>query len=258
MAERHDTPSLRMAWSEAPWDSRVCGFPVLQITDFQVIRPDAAAEMLVFERERDRMGAGLVSCRLSHECLRESMFLEERGFRFIEMLYQPELDLSGYCSGGTDPELEISLARDEELGTLCEIARTAFQNERFKMDPRLDPKISDQRYQNWVASSMCHPTQKLYAIRAEGRPVAFFVTEILEDGTCYWHLNAVAPDAQGHGYGRRAWQGMLQQAVDAGARCVCTCIVARNHRVLNLYAKLDFRFPPPLMTFHWVRKKPLP
>jgi len=46
---------------------------------------------------------------------------------------------------------------------------------------------------------------------------------------------------------------MLHQAREAGAQRVRTCIVARNHRVLNLYAGLGFRFPPPQMTFHWVK-----
>jgi len=253
MAGRLDTPALSMAWSEAPWDSRVYGFPVLQITEIKITGSDTRADMRAFELERDRLGAGLVSCRLSHELLRESMLLEDHGFRFIEMLYQPELELAECRSLEEDSALEISRARDDELAALCAIASTAFQNERFKMDPRLDPELSDQRYQNWVASSMHHPTQKLYAIRAEDRPIAFFVTEMLDDGTCYWHLNAVASSAQGRGYGKRTWQGMLQQALDKGARRVRTCIVARNYRVLNLYAKLGFRFPPPLMTFHWVK-----
>lgn len=255
MAEQVNTPSLRMTWSEAPWDSTVCGFPVMQITAIQVLGPDAGNDIQIFERERDRLGAGLVSCRLSHECLTESMLLEDRGFRFIEMLYQPELDLSNYRCDASMVQLNVSRARDEDLPALKDIAGTSFQNERFKMDPRLDTGVSDQRYQSWVASSLHHHSQELYVIFDGNRPVAFFVTEMLDDGTCYWHLNAVAPDAQGLGYGRRAWVSMLNQASKLGARLVRTSIVARNHRVLNLYASLGFRFPPPLMTFHWVRSK---
>ncbi|MDP1652023.1 MAG: GNAT family N-acetyltransferase [Rhodocyclaceae bacterium] len=255
MVEQLDTPSLRMTWSEAPWDSAVCGFPVMQITAIQVLGPDAGSDIHIFERERDRLGAGLVSCRLPHECLTESMLLEDRGFRFIEMLYQPELDLSNYCCDASIVQLDVTRARDEDLPELMEIARGSFQSERFKMDPRLDPGVSDQRYQNWVASSLHHHAQALYVIREGNRPVAFFVTEMLDDGTCYWHLNAVAPGAQGQGYGRRAWLSMLNLASNIGARRVRTSIVARNHRVLNLYGSLGFRFPPPLMTFHWVRLK---
>lgn len=249
-----DTPRLRLEWVEAPWDTTVFGFPVLQISRMKLLNPNAGEDLAPYEAARDRLGAGLVSCRLSHENLRESMLLEDHGFRFIEMLYQPELDdLQGWDLGAP-PTLGVALAQSGDLPSLEEIAGNAFRNERFHVDPRLDSALGDQRYRRWVKSSFSHAKQRLYSVRDGQRLVAFFVTEMLSDGGCYWHLNAVAPDAQGQGYGRRAWQAMLHHAREEGAKRVSTCIVARNHRVLNLYAQLGFRFPPPLMTFHWVRE----
>lgn len=250
------TRDLDLEWSGAPWDTAVFGFPVLQITRIEVRGPAADPALSAFEAVRDRLGAGLVSCRLAHDRLKESMLLEAHGFRFIEMVYQPELD--DLQIRKLDPESGLSVARAEQvqLPLLLDIAGSAFRNERFHMDPRVDPALGDQRYRNWVMSSLNHPRQRLYALSDGDRLVAFFVTEMLPDGTCYWHLNAVAPQVQGQGYGRRAWLAMLHQAREAGARRVRTCIVARNHRVLNLYARLGFRFPPPMMTFHWVRERP--
>jgi ribosomal protein S18 acetylase RimI-like enzyme len=253
MSEQIDTPALLMAWSLAPWDEAVCGIPVMQITAMQVLNANASKDMRLFERVRDEIGAGLVSCRLPHDQMKESMLLEDHGFRFIEMLYAPEMDLKNFNVNGDAGLLSVRRANDVDLATLLVIAHTAFNNERFKMDPRLDPGISDQRFQNWVASSLHHVTQELYVISDGTRIIAFFVTELLSDGTCYWHLNAVAPDAQGQGFGRRVWLSMLNQAAGAGAQRVRTSIAARNHRVLNLYARLGFTFLPPSMTFHWVR-----
>lgn len=253
MSEQINTSDLMIAWSLAPWDEAVCGFPVIQITSLQVLGNNACADILRFERTRDELGAGLVSCRLPHNQLKESMLLEDLGFRFIEMLYTPELDMTEFKTNADAELLSVRRARAEDLPTLLEIARTAFNNERFKMDLRLDPAISDQRFQNWVASSLHHPSQELHVINDDAYIVAFFVTEQLKDGTCYWHLNAVAPEAQGKGYGRRVWLSMLKQAAGAGAQRVRTSIAARNHRVLNLYARLGFTFLPPSMTFHWVR-----
>ena len=255
MPERLSTSSLQMEWSQAPWDQAVCGFPVMQITTLAVHGMNAGEDMQIFEHERDRVGAGLVSCRLLHECLTESMLLEDHGFRFIEMLYAPELHLSTRQIDQQVAQLVASRAREDDLPALLDIARTSFYNERFKMDPRLDREVSDRRYQNWVVSSLRHSTQELYVIRDGERRIAFFITELLGDGTCYWHLNAVAPDAQGQGYGRRAWVSMLNRAVKIGATRVRTSVVARNHRVLNLYASLGFRLSPPSMTFHWVRSR---
>lgn len=255
MPNQLNTSSLQMSWVEAPWDQVVCGFPVLQITAMEVRGTNADNEMQIFERERDHLGAELVSCRLPHERLTESMLLEDHGFRFIEMIYQPELELSSFKIDKNVPQLTVVRATEGDLPALLNIASNAFHNERFKMDTRLDPGISDQRYQNWVKSSLRHSVQELFVVCDGTRIIAFFVIELQRDGTCYWHLNAVTPDAQGQGYGRRAWLSMLNQATTVGAKRVRTSIVARNHRVLNLYARLGFYFPPPLMTFHWFRPR---
>ena len=249
-----DTSGLQLEWAEAPWDTAIYGFMVLQITRLEVRGRTASQDLVAFERAREATGSGLVSCRLQHDRLRESMLLEEAGFRFIEMLYLPEFDLSTLDAASNDGDLQIVRATQADLPQVLQIAGTAFRNERFHIDPRLSPELSDKRYQSWARSSLCHPTQQLFVISdGEKKVVAFFVTELLSDGTCYWHLNAVAPEYQGNGYGRRAWSAMLEHARVNGARRVRTSIVARNHRVLNLYARLGFRFPPPLMTFHWVR-----
>lgn len=250
-----NTPGLRLAWSEAPWDTAIFGFPVLQISRMEVLDLSAGEDIALFEAARDRLEAGLVSCRLAHERLRESMLLEEHGFRFIEMVFQPELDDLQARDLGDPAGLGVALAEAADLPAVEKIAGSAFRNERFHVDPRLDSALGDQRYRQWVRSSLSHPSQRLYVVWDGGHLVAFFVTEMLADGTCYWHLNAVAPAAQGRGYGRRAWQAMLLRARVEGAKRVRTCIVARNHRVLNLYARLGFRFPPPTMTFHWVKEQ---
>ena len=242
-----------MTWTRAPWDEVVCKFPVILINHFQIIGSNAAADMMLFAEQRERVGSRLVSCRLPHDSMAESMLLEDCGFRFIEMLYSPEFDLARFDMSAPADNLTVVRAVDNDLPALMTIAGTSFHHERFKIDPRLDPAISDLRYQNWVATSINHPSQELYVIADGLRLIAFFVTELLADGTCYWHLNAVAPDAQGQGYGQRVWSSMLRHARRTGAKRVRTSVVARNNRVLNLYARLGFSFSQPKMTFHWVK-----
>ena len=248
-----DTEGLQLEWSEAPWDTAIYGDPVLQVTRIEVRGPSALRDLAGFERARDAAGSGLVSCRLPHDRLRESMLLEDAGFRFIEMLYLPELEALHPEDGSSGGGLEVRRAGEADLPRVLEIAGSAFRNERFHVDHRLPMASADRRYANWAASSLSHPSQRLFAVCDASTLIAFFVTEDLPDGTCYWHLNAVATELQGKGYGRKAWSAMIAHAAASGARRVRTSIVARNHRVLNLYARLGFRFPAPLMTFHWVR-----
>ena len=199
-------------------------------------------------------GCGQGQC-LAHDKLRESMLLEEIGFRFIEMLYQPTLDLAkAGAPTSCDHGMTVSTATEQDMPRVLAIAGSAFQNERIHMDPRLPSRLGDMRYQNWARDALTHSSQRLKILREKNEIVAFFVTEDQPDKTCYWHLNAVAPDAQGRGVGRRTWRAMLEDAQLGGAKRVQTSIVARNNRVLNLYASLAFTFPPPLMTFHWVRR----
>lgn len=247
-----DTENLLMEFFHVPWDTEIFGFPVAQISRIELREPGACGDFADFEQRREAIGARLVSCRLPHSQLRESMFLEDRGFRFVEMAYSPELDKLKQIDW-PDDSLEIALADPADLLEIEKIAGQAFQNERFHVDPRLDSALGNKRYQVWVKNAVGHTTQRLYRISDGGELVAFFVTEQLLDGTCYWHLNAVAPASQGRGYGIRAWRAMILQAHAQGAERVRTTIVARNYRVLNLYARLGFRFPAPMMTFHWVR-----
>lgn len=249
-----DTPELLLTWSEATWDSVLFGSPVLQIGQLKVRGPSAANDFSTFESCRDQEHCALVSCRLPHDHLKESMLLESHGFRFIEMVYHPEISDLQALNLTTSPELMVSRARSIDLPIVQDIAGHAFHNERFHVDPRLDHTIGNKRYQNWATSSFDHPSQQLYCVRDSQRVLAFFVTEQLADGTCYWHLNAVAPEAQGKGFGMLAWRAMMLHARSAGAQRIRTCIAARNHRVLNLYARLGFSFSQPEMTFHWVRE----
>ncbi len=252
---RVDTSNLRLHWEEAYWDSMIYGYPVLQITKLEVLGDDADCDMRQFEMSIKQVGAGIVSCRLPHDRLVESMFLEAHGFRFVEMVYQPQYDYLQMNAEISNDVLSVTVATADNLSRLIDIAGSAFINERFHVDPRLDPALGDERYRRWVQSSLHHPRQCLQAVSDGDMIVAFFITEMLDDGTYYWHLNAIAPEVQGRGYGKRAWRTMLLRGREMNATCVRTSIVARNHRVLNLYSQLGFRFPPPQMTFHWVSGK---
>lgn len=249
-----DTENLTLKWSEAPWDTVIFGFPVFQIDHIEVHAPGAIVDFQAFEQARELAGSSLVSCRLACDRLRESMLLESKNFRFIEMVLHPEL---ARPSGQFVPDnqgLNIKLATGDDLPEIIDIAGRSFGHERFHVDPRLPAKLGDLRYQNWVRSSLDHARQRLHVLRDDENVVAFFVTEMLPDGTCYWHLNAVAPVWQGQGYGRRAWSAMISQAWAEGASRIQSSIVARNNRVLNIYARLGFNFTQPAMTFHWVRE----
>jgi RimJ/RimL family protein N-acetyltransferase len=246
---------LRLRAQSVPWDRDVFGFPVVQIQDLEVMDSHGAmSDYADFRAWLDLGQVRIVSSRLPHHRLRESMFLEANGFRFVEMVLHPTLENLQSLNIPQD-DLLIALAQESDLPFLQDIAERAFRHERYHVDPRLNPRLGDLRYGRWVRNSLGHPSQRLLKITHGDRLVALFLVGSRDGRTAYWHLTAVSPRWQGSGYGYRVWQSMLRYHQAEGCEALMTTISARNVAVLNLYAKLGFRFRPPEMTFHWVREE---
>jgi len=246
-----DTPALSARQAIVTWDTIALGAPAGQITRLEVRAAGAEAAFAQHLAWRAAHGVRMVSCRLPHDRLRESMLLETHGYRFIEMVHHPYLaSLTGFDDDGDTLRVLPATAADYE--PVRGMAERAFTHERFASDPRLSPAVSSRRYGNWVDNTRGHATQRLIKFDDDGMVVGFFIIEFDTDGTCYWHLTAIAPDFQGQGYGWRAWRKAIAYATAHGASRVATTIAARNVPVMNLYVRLGFRFAAPSMTFHWL------
>lgn len=236
-----------------PWDEQVLGVPVIDLSNFRLTEgaqvEEAAADLRSW---LSRIDAGMVSCRLSEASLKEGWALEAAGFRFIEMMISPVCNRLAQAAL-PHPKINIRLADASDLDPLIAIASTAFGNERFHQDPRIDSKAADQRYANWVEDALEHVTQNLYCVTCDDLIVALFVTETREPNSVYWHLTALDPTRAGVGLGEQVWRAMLDYQASLGTTEVKTKIALRNTVVMNLYAKLGFRFEHPEMTFHWMR-----
>ncbi len=236
-----------------PWDSAVFGFPVAQVEGIELTEYDQA--LVAYAKFRiwlESKRAQIVTCRLKEHELFESMFLEEQGFRFVEMVLHPIMaSLSKLVLPADDLLIEAAVAMDIPL--IQAIAERSFHYERYHVDPRLDHHLGDLRYGRWVRTCTDNPAQQLLKILDGTRLVGFFLVEIKQGDQAYWHLTAIAPEYQGQGYGKRVWQAMLRYHQQQGLVAVSTTISARNMPVLNLYSRLGFRFLPSEMTFHWVR-----
>lgn len=247
------TPNLDLKAHEVSWDSKVFGNPVMEIYHFNVFNISNAfndfSQYLLWVKEQH---IGMISCRLQHQNLIESMLLESSGFRFIEMVLHPYINNLQEFEITVDP-LKILPAIDTDIEKLQSIAERAFFFERFYMDHRLDKNIASKRYCNWVKNTLSHRKQLLLKVINANRLVGFFIVEEIAPLTIYWHLTAIDPEFQGMGYGRQAWLSMMQFFKLKGFKSIETTISARNIRVLNLYAQIGFRFKPPQMTFHWLK-----
>jgi RimJ/RimL family protein N-acetyltransferase len=248
---RHGIASVRCII--VPWDTRIMGVVCGQLEDLTVGTEDDTrallADVLAWS---ESVSAGFMSCRLDHRALRESMAIESIGFRYVETILRPTASLSMPIDAPVPP-LHVAHADPSDVSALSGIAERAFTTGRFAMDWRLPGHVNGERYAAWVRGSMAGGAHQTYAAREDGEVVGLFITEDRMDGTAYWHLTAIDPARQGQGLGLRLWRSMLRLHRDTGMRAVETRISSHNMAVLNLYARLGFRFDEPEMTFHWVR-----
>jgi len=250
-----ESSHLKLVARHTPWDTECFGFPVAQIDILNCRKSiNSSGAMQPFLHWLNVHSIRLVSCRLPYDCLVEAMLLENFGFRFVETVLHPYLELRNnefQNEGG----ITIETAVPADIAALETIATTAFKHGRIHADLRLGPALGNLRYGRWVKNSLSHPSQRLLkVINHEGRIVGLFITEAYSDQSVYWHLTAISAECSGLGYGWRAWRAMLAHHTHENMCSVRTTITAGNVPVLNLYSKLGFRFLPPEITFHWLRE----
>lgn len=251
------TPQLDLAYGLVPWDTEIFGFPVAQIDRIRIGDGDIDVPYRQFETWRDSVHARLVSCRLPHDRLVESMFLEAHGFRFVEMVYGPRLDRLDRVTPVAGAPV-ITIASKDDIPAIESVAGDAFTTGRFLLDHRLDPVLSANRYRVWVRSSFENARHVVLKAEIDGKLAGFFITEDRADGSVYWHLTAIAREFQGRGVGAALWTSMIVRHREAGRTSIETTISAHNAPVINLYARLGFRFQSPSMTLHWTDAARLP
>lgn len=236
-----------------PWDTEIIGRPVAEINRFEVIDPERAKSHYAhFEAWREKQNIDLCSCRISHDCLVESAFLQEHGFRFIELNYRPEIhELQQQQL--SDESIEIVLAQEEDQACLANMAANIFKHGRFHQDISLGPAVGNERYEIWLLNSFTRPSQSVYKCMIDNEIVGFFVIEYSDVKQCNWSLIGLAPGLEGRGIGTRVWKAMMYFHQSQGMDSIVTSISSHNTAVLKLYVKLGFRFPEPQVTFHWHR-----
>jgi ribosomal protein S18 acetylase RimI-like enzyme len=251
------TEALLLSFYVVPWDSRILGVPVAQIADIRVSEPAGAArDYQSFSDWCARERIALCACRLEADRLADSMFLEERGFRFVELNYLPRL--TGLQQQPTGDEgVSITPADHGDRTPLAEMAARIFRHGRLHDDPRIGAKLGDRRYRAWLENAFSSPHQRVLKCSVDGEIAGFFVVEDREEGHCFWSLNGLAPGNEGRGLGKRVWRSMLNLHRAEGAHTVSTSISSHNVAAFNLYVGLGFRFPPPSLTLQWCPTGPL-
>lgn len=254
--EKIHTDALKLDYFLVPWDTEILGRPVAEIKRLEIMDSNQAIDdYRYFTDWCIKQGIVLCSARLNHGKLAESMFLEARGFRFIEMNYRPRLTGLQALTFGTE-DIEIALVQKEDHDFLIDQVAKTFGFGRFHQDARIGSEMGNKRYQVWIRNSFSASHQTVYKCLHNDKIIGFFVVEYPDNNQCFWSLVGILPEYQGQGFGRSVWRAMLRWNQQQGVDIVSTSISSHNVAVFNLYVPLGFRFPEPQMTFHWVTDDP--
>jgi RimJ/RimL family protein N-acetyltransferase len=250
-----ENDEMRIVANLVEWDTVVFDRRVAAISEFSLKANARWADLTEFYQWVADNNYEIVSCRLPHHKLNESICLESYGFRFVEMVLHPFVVGLDRFPPPTE-RLIVKEATENELSIVGDIAGRAFGFERYHIDPRVDSHLADLRYRRWALSSFKDQAQKLVTVvTADRQVIAFFIYEILPEYSIRWLLTAMIKSFQGRGLGYQTWLAMIMHHKNQGFKRILTTISARNCPVLNVYSKLGFKFEPPEMTFHWVREK---
>lgn len=247
------TRSLSLEYFLVPWDTELLDRPVAQIRHIEVHDYEAASvDIHHFSAWMEVNNIAFSTAKVSHSRLVESSLIQTLDYYFVELNYRPEIDTVS-MQYETNEDFHFIEADISDEADLCFMASRTFRHTRFHLDPLLGAQIGDQRYENWMRNAFALPHQQVLKCMLGDATIAFFVQEFPEPHHAFWSLVGLTPESQGQGMGKRVWKAALVWLQENGVSKVSTSISSLNAPVLNLYARLGFRFPEPEMTFHWHR-----
>jgi GNAT superfamily N-acetyltransferase len=251
--ERIETSALKAEYYIDSLESEVIGVRVACLQNLKVINNQhALTDLQQFFNWCDKQQVDLCSCRVPQFQRHEALLLEQARFHWIELNYRPQLDSlqsQSFDSGG----IEILKAELSDRPTLQNMAAQMFDYGRFHQDPRLGSDIGNRRYSYWLKNAFNTSHQEILKCVFNGTTIGFFVIEQPIEHTIFWSLVGLDRQWWGQGLGTRTWNAVLNFHQQAGIQQVITSISSHNLPAFNLYIRLGWRFPSPLLTFHWCR-----
>lgn len=234
------------------WDSTVFSFPVLNLVEHKQdgITPELAQvwkSELSALAEQNRF---MLTARVEANEIQLRSTLQNLELQAIEWTLHPRIDLHK-TTRAYSRLIDSRRATDAEIAQIANEAGKAFQISRYHRDTRIDPRLADQRFENWIRTSTSDPTKELtvFLDPASGEPVAFFLHR--RDGdNVFLELTAVFEKFRGLGFSQRVWETFLADQLAKNVGAVTTNISAENSAVIGIYPKLGFSFSDSSVVYH--------
>ena len=231
-------------------DSEVLKGNVLSVEDF-----DAGMDFAAFEAEYlGKYRPVYVSCKIPWDRIAEVHRLEEHGFRLIECQIRSAINLRATTKVPEVPYAFEKVTTEAELEAVLEAVGTAFENDRFSIDPLIPEEVSGTRYRRYVERSFRSRDEAVYRLYdpQAGTTVAFKTHRYLGKGEALLLLGGVSREYRRLGLGVINTYAELNELRRLGITRAVTHFSAANYQIFNLeIGRIGYRV---LKTFAVLRK----
>lgn len=249
----HPGPGGPLRWARVPWDSDALGMEIVELRCEG--EPDAVATALGSLLGRlDADGPHLAFARLAVGDVARAQALAAAGFHPVETSFELSLPLARRANAAAvrfPGGLVLRPALEADRDAVVAIARTAFGDDRYHLDPAVPDERADERFAVWVQRAFAAGEPVFVLAGEDGRVIGFF--HVREDGADVdLSLAAVHADVRRAGLGPLLYAAMLDECRARGHRAAHTRIAAQNLDVLNVYVHLGFQFLRAWLCLHRV------
>jgi dTDP-4-amino-4,6-dideoxy-D-galactose acyltransferase len=226
------------------FDSELFGFPIARAQVSHLCTKTEVAEIF------DWCASNEIRCLyyLANIDDRETIrLLENNGFQWVDNRVTFARRVGSDIVGvqGT------RLVTPEDIEELSRIARQSFDTSRFFFDENFPRDRCTELYDRWIRNSCTGGfAQATVVPERDGKPCAFVTCHVLKDGTGNIGLVAVAPEAKGHGLGRKAVMGAMGWFARNGVVVVSVVAPVRAIAAHNLYEACGFRIQSIQLWYH--------
>lgn len=190
-------------------------------------------------------GAFMSFIKVNNLDLEKIHYLEELGFNYMESQYEVKKTLtapykvSPFSKHCTLQVLEYSDKRTIEY--IERIVTTAFDTDRYYLDPKLDKEYSGLRYKNWFLNSLNDQNFSTYYYMSNklDEIIGFLMVKHESKGI-YLALGGISNDFKGFGFYASLLIDYLNYAFSQGFKNFYSSISSHNLEILNIYIYLGF------------------
>jgi len=183
--------------------------------------------------------------KVNNHDLEKIHYLEELGFNYMESQFEVEKILAApYNVSAFSKHCSLQVLDYSDTKTIEKIENiitTAFDTDRYYLDPKLDKKWSGLRYKNWFLNSFNEKNFSSYCYKSkkEDKIIGFLMVKHELKGI-YLALGGISNDFKGFGFYASLLIDYLNYAFSEGNKKFYSSISSHNLEILNIYIYLGF------------------